>query len=34
MQLTFNQISRDIPTFVDAAGVADLIAKNMIGSLQ
>jgi F-type H+-transporting ATPase subunit gamma len=28
MQLTFNQIGRDIPTFADAAGVADLIAQS------
>jgi F-type H+-transporting ATPase subunit gamma len=28
MQLTFNQIGRDIPTFADAAGVADLIVKS------
>ena len=26
--LTFNQIGRDIPTFADAAGVADLILKS------
>ncbi|KAL0945808.1 hypothetical protein HGRIS_012094 [Hohenbuehelia grisea] len=26
--LTFNQIGRDIPTFADAAGVADLIVKS------
>ena len=26
--LTFNQIGRDIPTFADAAGVADLIMKS------
>jgi F-type H+-transporting ATPase subunit gamma len=26
--LTFNQIGRDIPTFADAAGVADLIIKS------
>ena len=26
--LTFNQIGRDIPTFADAAGVADLITKS------
>lgn len=25
--ITFNQIGRDIPTFADAAGVADLIVK-------
>lgn len=25
--ITFNQIGRDIPTFADAAGVADLIMK-------
>jgi F-type H+-transporting ATPase subunit gamma len=28
MALTFNQIGRDIPTFADAAGVADLIVKS------
>jgi F-type H+-transporting ATPase subunit gamma len=28
MALTFNQIGRDIPTFADAAGVADLIFKS------
>jgi F-type H+-transporting ATPase subunit gamma len=28
MALTFNQIGRDIPTFADAAGVADLIIKS------
>lgn len=28
IQLTFNQIGRDIPTFADAAGVADLIVKS------
>jgi len=28
--LTFNQIGRDIPTFADAAGVADLIVKSGI----
>lgn len=28
MVLTFNQIGRDIPTFADAAGVADLIIKS------
>ena len=28
MQLTFNQIGRDIPTFADAAGVADLITQS------
>ena|ERR1700722_11711044 len=28
MTLTFNQIGRDIPTFADAAGVADLIVKS------
>lgn len=28
IQLTFNQIGRDIPTFADAAGVADLIIKS------
>lgn len=27
-QLTFNQIGRDIPTFADAAAVADLIVKS------
>jgi F-type H+-transporting ATPase subunit gamma len=26
--LSFNQIGRDIPTFADAAGVADLIVKS------
>ena len=26
--MTFNQIGRDIPTFADAAGVADLIIKS------
>ena len=26
--MTFNQIGRDIPTFADAAGVADLITKS------
>jgi len=28
--LTVNQIGRDIPTFADAAGVADLIVKSGI----
>lgn len=28
MALTFNQIGRDVPTFSDAAGVADLIAQS------
>ena len=28
MVLTFNQIGRDIPTFADACGVADLIVKS------
>ncbi|KAG6333405.1 hypothetical protein ID866_5687, partial [Astraeus odoratus] len=28
MVLTFNQIGRDIPTFADAAGVADLVVKS------
>jgi F-type H+-transporting ATPase subunit gamma len=28
LRLTFNQIGRDIPTFADAAGVADLITKS------
>ena len=28
MRLTFNQIGRDIPTFADAAGVADLIIQS------
>ncbi|KAG5644481.1 hypothetical protein DXG03_008308 [Asterophora parasitica] len=28
LRLTFNQIGRDIPTFADAAGVADLIVKS------
>ncbi|KAF9078451.1 ATPase, F1 complex, gamma subunit domain-containing protein [Rhodocollybia butyracea] len=27
-QLTFNQIGRDVPTFADAAGVADLVVKS------
>ncbi|KAF9011741.1 ATPase, F1 complex, gamma subunit domain-containing protein [Cyathus striatus] len=27
-QMTFNQIGRDIPTFADAAGVADLIVRS------
>ena len=27
-RLTFNQIGRDIPTFADAANVADLIVKS------
>ena len=27
MQLTFNQIGHDIPTFADAAAVADLITE-------
>ena len=27
-RLTFNQIGRDIPTFADAAGVADLVVKS------
>lgn len=27
-QLTFNQIGRDIPTFADAASVADLIVQS------
>jgi F-type H+-transporting ATPase subunit gamma len=30
LTLTFNQIGRDIPTFADAAGVADLIVKSGI----
>lgn len=30
LALTFNQIGRDIPTFADAAGVADLIVKSDI----
>jgi F-type H+-transporting ATPase subunit gamma len=30
LALTFNQIGRDIPTFADAAGVADLIVKSGI----
>jgi F-type H+-transporting ATPase subunit gamma len=30
LSLTFNQIGRDIPTFADAAGVADLIVKSGI----
>jgi F-type H+-transporting ATPase subunit gamma len=29
-QMTFNQIGRDIPTFADAAGVADLIVRSGI----
>lgn len=28
LRMTFNQIGRDIPTFADAAGVADLIVKS------
>jgi F-type H+-transporting ATPase subunit gamma len=28
LALTFNQIGRDIPTFADAAGVADLVVKS------
>jgi len=28
--ITFNQIGRDIPTFADAAGVADLVVKSGI----
>lgn len=28
--VTFNQIGRDIPTFADAAGVADLVVKSGI----
>ncbi|KAF7294457.1 Importin N-terminal domain-containing protein [Mycena kentingensis (nom. inval.)] len=28
LRMTFNQIGRDIPTFADAAGVADLIIKS------
>lgn len=28
LAMTFNQIGRDIPTFADAAGVADLIIKS------
>ncbi|KAI0783249.1 ATP synthase F1 gamma [Abortiporus biennis] len=28
LTLTFNQIGRDVPTFADAAGVADLIVKS------
>ncbi|KAF9258041.1 ATP synthase F1 gamma [Marasmius fiardii PR-910] len=28
LKMTFNQIGRDIPTFADAAGVADLIIKS------
>jgi F-type H+-transporting ATPase subunit gamma len=28
LRLTFNQIGRDVPTFADAAGVADLIAQS------
>ena len=28
LTLTFNQIGRDIPTFADAAGVADLIVQS------
>jgi F-type H+-transporting ATPase subunit gamma len=30
LALTFNQIGRDVPTFADAAGVADLIIKSGI----
>jgi F-type H+-transporting ATPase subunit gamma len=30
LAITFNQIGRDIPTFADAAGVADLIVKSGI----
>ena len=30
LRLTFNQIGRDIPTFADAAGVADLITKSNV----
>lgn len=28
LTLAFNQIGRDVPTFADAAGVADLILKS------
>jgi F-type H+-transporting ATPase subunit gamma len=28
LRLTFNQIGKDVPTFADAAGVADLIIKS------
>jgi F-type H+-transporting ATPase subunit gamma len=28
MQMSFNQIGRDIPTFADAAGIADLISTS------
>ncbi|GAW03345.1 ATPase, F1 complex, gamma subunit domain-containing protein [Lentinula edodes] len=28
LKLTFNQIGRDVPTFADAAGVADLVVKS------
>jgi F-type H+-transporting ATPase subunit gamma len=28
LRLAFNQIGRDVPTFADAAGVADLISKS------
>ena len=28
MVMTFNQIGKDVPTFSDAAGVADLITKS------
>ncbi|KAJ7488902.1 ATPase, F1 complex, gamma subunit domain-containing protein [Mycena latifolia] len=28
LRLTFNQVGRDIPTFADAAGIADLIVKS------
>jgi F-type H+-transporting ATPase subunit gamma len=28
LAMSFNQIGRDIPTFADAAGVADLIVKS------
>lgn len=28
LRMTFNQIGRDVPTFADAAGVADLVIKS------
>jgi F-type H+-transporting ATPase subunit gamma len=30
LAMSFNQIGRDIPTFADAAGVADLIVKSNV----
>jgi F-type H+-transporting ATPase subunit gamma len=30
LRLTFNQIGKDVPTFADAAGVADLIVKSNV----